>query len=153
MMPFKYLVNFLGDKRLRRRLVKDGSSDHVPQSELPWEGRDGRDYKKENRAKGPVRRDSSITKRRDRARTIHSPKGWSFEASKRQGNSSNLLKTKKFASDWLLEFECPRCGETSSEGVNHWDVRRGGGHIKYEFYLDCKNCGWQSDPINIRAYE
>lgn len=88
-------------------------------------------------------------KKKKKARSVYTSEGWQIP---KERTTKGGLMAREFGRDWIIEFECPNCGQISTEGVNHWDTKREDGHTKYGIYLDCKNCGWRSDLLNIRAF-
>ncbi|MFB6216495.1 MAG: hypothetical protein ABEJ72_05955 [Candidatus Aenigmatarchaeota archaeon] len=83
--------------------------------------------------------------RSKKAGSVYTSEGWQVP------DSGNGLRTVDFGQEWMLEFECPNCGNVSHRGIDHSHTRRGKGHTRYGIRLNCGNCGWQSDTLNIRA--
>lgn len=85
-------------------------------------------------------------KRTDRARSVYTSGGWKISDRETDLNMVN------FDDEWMLEFECPNCGNVSHRGVNHSHTRGNQNHTEYGIYLNCRSCGWRSNLLNIRAF-
>ncbi len=146
-MPFKYLMDVLRCRetrldRIERRLGRiesnlcTCSSQHTSQRIRAHDG---------DRSSRPTRRPSTRTVRR--ARTVHGPDGWYIR--ERPGE----VRSKGFNNNWLIEFDCPRCGRASRKGVNHLWTEFEDDHVNYQVRLTCRYCGWKEDKVNIRGYK
>lgn len=148
-MPFKYLAKLIQEEPTRvdrleermRRMENEISKSMM----LPMRDR-------------IVRRGTEVKRAGERARSVNTSEGWRIprrheDRRVERGKGEDEIRLKEFGKDWVIEFECPRCGAVSQEGINHWNTRKMNGHTKYDLYLNCRNCGWVSDLLNIRAFE
>ncbi len=159
-MPFKYMMDILRGRetrldRIERRLgriesVLSGCS--VPRQTRTVQKREKREAPEVGKIKvrRPARKTGSGDRRIQRARTVHGPDGWHFKESDQKEID---LRFKEFTNNWLIEFDCPHCGKSSSRGVNHHWTEFEDDHTNYQVQLKCRKCGWESDIINIRGYK
>ncbi|MFP4116705.1 MAG: hypothetical protein ACLFTY_01655 [Candidatus Aenigmatarchaeota archaeon] len=155
MMPFKYLMDVLRGRetrldRIERRLSRIEST--LCSSQRAGGART-KDKRTSDIGKIKVRRksegDRSSSRRAQKARTVHGPDGWHITEESEEGK----IHLKEFTNNWLIEFDCPCCGRTSSKGVEHLWTEFAGDHTNYHIRLNCRHCGWESDEINIRGYK
>lgn len=148
-MPFKYLAKLIQESpsrvdRLEERMRR--MENEVSKSMMaPMRDR-------------IVKRNTEVKGTGERAKSVNTPDGWRIPRKKRSAPENRRdvgdeMRLKEFGKDWVIEFECPRCGLVSQEGISHWNTRKVDGHTKYDIYLTCRNCGWVSDLLNIRAFE
>lgn len=159
-MPFKYMMDFLRGKGSRLDRIEDRlrrienclsvSSAYEKRKSAPSEGvTEGPDL-----SGARIRKvgDGSYTGRRklQKARTVYGPDGWCFTE---EPETKWKLDVRDFGRDWVIEFDCPRCGKASSQGVKHRWVEYGEDHVVYHIRLDCPKCDWKNEDISIRAFE
>lgn len=53
---------------------------------------------------------------------------------------------------WVIEFECPSCNTLNTRGIDHDRLHKYEDEFNHRVYLNCLNCDWKSDPVNIRGF-
>ncbi len=151
MMPFKYLMDVLRGRetrmdRIERRLsrIENALCRSMQGGRTRTEDRSSSEI-----GKVKVRRKPRKKRVSKRARTVHGPDGWHITEERDEGK----IHLKEFTNNWLIEFDCPGCGRTSSRGVEHLWTEFADDHTNYHIRLSCRKCGWESDEINIRGYK
>ncbi len=141
-MPFKYMVDFLGGKKSRLDRIEE----RLCRIENSLHGQEAR-YTERSAVEMPRRR-VSTGPRAKKARTINRSDGWSFKRRSERG-----LHTEDFGRDWVIEFDCPICGRTSTQGVKHKWTEHRLGHVVYHVEVSCNKCDWGPKEVDIRAFE
>lgn len=68
-----------------------------------------------------------------------------------RNNANDMNLTEDKTQNWLIEFECPSCETLNTRGIEHDRLHKLEDEFYHRIYLNCLNCGWISDPINIKG--